>query len=113
MQNGTRTLFRADQIPINPVLCDPDISSGLFPRTAPWMPLTMLDLFSFSKLLNEVERRKRPKLNPLDYTETLLSLLYRLVNVSPLRKASANSGGLYDDAIYLAMLAMGPETTLL
>lgn len=85
MQNGTRTLFRADQMPINPVLCNPDVSSGQFLRTAPWMPLTMLDLFSFSKLLNEVERRKRPKLNPLDYTETLLSLLYRLVNVSPSR----------------------------
>lgn len=111
MQNGTRTLFRADQVPINPVLCDPDVSSGQFPRTVPWMPLTMLDLFSFSKLLNEIERRKKPKLNPLDYTETLLSLLYRLVEVSPLRQASANSGGLYGDVTYLAMLAF--MTTLL
>lgn len=111
MQNGTRTLFPGDQVPINPVLCDPEVSCGQFPRTAPWMPLTMLDLFSFSKLLNEVERRQKPKLNPLDYTETLLSLLYRLVEVSPLKQASANFAGLYGDVTYLAMLAF--MTTLL
>lgn len=111
MQNGTRTLFRGDEVPVHPVLCDPDVSSRQFPRAAPWMPLIMLDLFSFSRLLNEVERRQRLKLNPLDYTETLLSLLYRLVEVLPLRQASTKPGGLYGNVTYLAMLAF--MTTLL
>ncbi|KAL2829804.1 hypothetical protein BDW59DRAFT_142053 [Aspergillus cavernicola] len=91
MQNGTRTLFRYGEVPVHPVLCDPNISSWQFPRAAPWMPLIMLDLFSFSRLLNEVERRQGLKLDPLDYTETLLSLLYRLVPASPLRQASKAS----------------------
>ena len=108
MQNGTETLFRGDEVPVKPILCA--ISSGQSPKAAPWIPL-MLDLFSFSRLLNETERGNRPKLNPLDYTETLLSLLYRLVEVSPLRQRSNKSGGLYGDVIYLAMLAF--MTTLL
>ncbi|KAJ5176141.1 uncharacterized protein N7482_002018 [Penicillium canariense] len=32
MQNGTSTLFRGDEVPIHPVLCDPDVSSGQSPR---------------------------------------------------------------------------------
>ena len=108
MQNGTETLFRGDEVPVKPILCA--ISSGQSPKAAPWIPL-MLDLFSFSRLLNETERGNRPKLNPLDYIETLLSLLYRLVEVSPLRQRSNKSGGLYGDVIYLAMLAF--MTTLL
>ncbi|KAF4210731.1 hypothetical protein CNMCM8980_005897 [Aspergillus fumigatiaffinis] len=108
MQNGTRTLFRADEVPVHPVLCDPDVSRGQFPRAASWMPLVMLDLFSFSRLLNEVERRQRLKYDPLDYTETLVSLLYRLSDVS---QGSTKARGRYGDVTYLAMLAF--MTTLL
>ncbi|OQE19770.1 hypothetical protein PENFLA_c018G02359 [Penicillium flavigenum] len=57
MQNGTPTLFCGDKVPIHSVLCDPDISIEQFPRAALWMPPILLDLFSFSKLLNEVETR--------------------------------------------------------
>jgi hypothetical protein len=115
MQNGTPTLFRGDEVPIQSVLCDPDVSIGQFPRAAFWMPPMMLDLLSFSKLLNEVERRSKPKLDPLDYTETLLSLLYRLVNVSPQREAPTKLGGPYKHLTYLAMISfmttMLPEYT--
>lgn len=105
IQNGTSTLFRGDQVPIHSVLCNPDVSSRQFPRTSPWMPLIILDLFSFSRLLNKVERRQSPKFNPLDYTETLLSLLYRLVEASALGETSTKSGGLYGNVLYLVMLA--------
>lgn len=108
MQNGTPTLFHLAEVPVYPVLCDPD--SRQFPRAAPWMPLILLDLFSFSSLLNKVETRQRLRLDPLDYTETLVSLLYRLTEVSPLRQAFTNPG-LYGDVTYLAMLAF--MTTLL
>ncbi|GIK00129.1 hypothetical protein Aspvir_004147 [Aspergillus viridinutans] len=111
MQNGTRTLFRGDEVPVHPVLCEPDVSSGQSPGAFPWMPLIMLDLFSFSRLLNDVERRQGLKLDPLDYTETLVSLLYRLVEVSSLGRASTEPGGHYGDVTYLAMLAF--MTTLL
>ncbi|GFF88991.1 hypothetical protein IFM53868_05688 [Aspergillus udagawae] len=105
MQNGTHTLFRGDEVPVHPVLCDPDVGSGHSPGAAPWMPLIMLDLFSFSRLLNKVERRQGLKLDPLDYTETLVSLLYRLVDISPLMQASTEPGGRYGEVTYLAMLA--------
>ncbi|KAJ5584271.1 uncharacterized protein N7459_004071 [Penicillium hispanicum] len=111
MQMGTRPLFRGDEVPVHPVLCDPDVSSTQFPSAAPSTSLTMLDLLSFSRLLNEAERRQKSKLNPLDYTETLLSLLYRLVEVSPLGKPSAKLGGLRGDMANLAMLEF--MTTLL
>lgn len=73
IQNGKPTLFRRDAGLVHSILCDPVISSD-----HPWMPPAMLDLSSFSGLLNEVERMQVLKLDPLDYTESLLSLLYRL-----------------------------------
>ncbi|KAF7160795.1 hypothetical protein CNMCM5623_006389 [Aspergillus felis] len=111
MQNGTRTLFRSDEVPVHPVLCEPNVSGGHFPSAAPWMPLIMLDLFSFSRVLNDVERKHGLKLDPLDYMETVVSLLYRLVEISSLRQAFTEPGGRYGEVTYLAMLAF--MTTLL
>lgn len=111
MQNGAHPLFRGDQVPIYPVLCNPDFSSRQVLKAVPWMPIIMLDLLSFSRLLSEVERTQRPKLDPLDYTETLLSFLYRLVEVLPLGQGDNKHSGLYGDVIYFAMLAF--MTTLL
>ncbi|KAJ5598875.1 hypothetical protein N7537_008959 [Penicillium hordei] len=115
MQNGTPTLFRGDEVPIHSVLCDHDVSNRHLPRDTFWMPPIMLDLLSFSKSLNEAARRSKPKLDPLDYTETLLSLLYRLVDVLPRRKPTTKPGGLYGHVTYLAMLSfmttMLPEYT--
>jgi len=72
------------------------------------MPPIMLDLFGFSRLLNQVGGMQILKLDPLDYTETLPSLLYRLVDVSPLGEASTKLGGLYDHVLYFAMDRVAP-----
>lgn len=112
MQNGTRTLFRSDEVPIHSVLCDPDVRNRQFIRAAASrMPPIMLDLLSFSRLLNKAGMGQIPKLNPLDYTETLLSLVYRLIDLAPLREASTKPGGLYGGVIYYSMLSF--MTTLL
>ncbi|KAI2793672.1 hypothetical protein POX_a00256 [Penicillium oxalicum] len=111
MQMGTPTLFCGNEVPVQPILCDPDVSSGPFSKAASWMPLIMLNLLSFSRLLNEVETRQKLKLNPLDYTETLLFLLYRLVEISRLGQPSTKRGGLYGNVTNLTMLAF--MTTLL
>lgn len=90
IQNGKPTLFRRDAVLVHSILCDSVISSD-----HPWMPPAMLGLFSFSGLLNEVERMQVLMLDPLDYTESLLSLLYRLVDVSPLWQAFTKPEKLY------------------
>lgn len=104
MQSGTPTLFRCDEVPVHPVLCNPDASSGQLPGTIPWMPL-MQDLLSFSRLLNVAEAKQTAKPDPLDYTETLLWLLYQLVEGLLPRYTSTKSGGLCGEVTYLAMLA--------
>ncbi|EER38496.1 conserved hypothetical protein [Histoplasma capsulatum H143] len=103
MQNGTGTLFHRSEVPVHPILCGPDAGSRRYPVGVLWVPL-MLDMFTFSTLLNEVETKQRLRLDPLDYTETILSLLYRLVEVSPLRHVPTKPARLYGDVTYLAML---------
>ena len=71
----------------------------------------MLSVLSFASLLNGRESEGRTKLDPLSYTETLVWLLSRLVQVSPLGLPQSMSGGLYIDVANLAMLAF--MTTLL
>ena len=71
----------------------------------------MVSVVRFASLLNGSETEGRPKLDPLTYTETLVSLLYRLIEVAPLGQPRSMSGGLYDDVAHLAMLAF--MTTLL
>lgn len=51
------------------------------------------------------------KLDPLSYTEILVSLLYQLIEIAPLGQTRSMSGGLHDDVAHLAMLAF--MTTLL
>ncbi|KAJ5993786.1 hypothetical protein N7451_009510 [Penicillium sp. IBT 35674x] len=57
IQNKTPTLFRRDAVPVHLILCDPV------------MPPDVSNIFSFSRLLNEVERMQALRLNPLDYTD--------------------------------------------
>ncbi|KAF6832163.1 hypothetical protein CMUS01_07062 [Colletotrichum musicola] len=65
----------------------------------------MLDLIVFAGILNDKAKNARSKLNPLDYTETLTSLLYRLLEGDPFRQPLLAPGeGLYSDAARLAML---------
>jgi hypothetical protein len=71
----------------------------------------MLSIVSFASLLNVGKREGRTKLDPLSYTEMIVSLLYRLIKVAPLGQLRPMLGELYDDMTHLAMLAF--MTTLL
>ncbi|RYP93165.1 hypothetical protein DL770_000739 [Monosporascus sp. CRB-9-2] len=104
-------LFRSDEVPVNAVSDDSRVTKEQLPSTAPWFSRIMLDVVNFASLLNGREREGRMKLDPLNYTETLLSLLYRLIEVAPLGQSRSLPGGLYDDVAHLAMLAF--MTTLL
>ncbi|RYP11329.1 hypothetical protein DL764_000147 [Monosporascus ibericus] len=110
LQNGS-PLFRSDAVPVNAVSGDSRTTKEQPRSTAPWFSHIMLDVLNFASLLNGREREGRTKLDPLNYTETLLSLLYRLIDVAPLGQPRSMSGGLYDDVAHLAMLAF--MTTLL
>lgn len=71
----------------------------------------MLDVGSFASLLNNSEGEGQTKLDPLYYTEMLVSLLYRLIEVAPPGQPRSVTGGLYDDVAHLATLAF--MTTML
>ena len=75
------------------------------------LPSIILSVVSFAGLLNGREKEGRTKLDPLSYTETLVWLLYRLVEISPLWQPYSMSGGLCVDVANLATLAF--MTTLL
>lgn len=111
MQTGAATLFPSEAVPVPAVLCDLDAVRGCFPCMTPEQPLIMLDVTSFAGLLNDSANEFRPKLDPLDYTETLVSLLYRMIEVSPLRRPVCGGGGLESDITNMALLAF--MTTLL
>ncbi|RYP50327.1 hypothetical protein DL768_004144 [Monosporascus sp. mg162] len=110
LQNGS-PLFCSDAVPVNAVSEDSRVTKEQLPSTAPWLSRIMLDVVNFASLLNRREREGRTKLDPLNYTETLLSLLYRLIEAAPLGQSRSMSGGLYGDVAHLAMLAF--MTTLL
>ncbi|KAG5292241.1 hypothetical protein I7I48_04276 [Histoplasma ohiense] len=61
------TLFHRS-VPVHPILCDPDAGSRRYPVGVLCVPL-MLDMFTFSTLLNEVETKQRLRLDPLDYRQ--------------------------------------------
>ena len=105
MQTGLPTLFSSD------ALGDSRIINEQLPSITSRLSSIMLSVVSFASLLNGSEREGRTKLDPLSYTETLVWLLYRLVEVSPLGQPHSMSRGLYVDVAHLAMLAF--MTTLL
>ena len=112
LQTGLPTIFRSDAVvPANSVSGDSCVLKAQLLSTTSGLPRLMFSVFSFASLLNSREREGRTKLDPLSYTETLVSLLYRLIEVAPLGQPRSMSGGLYDDVAHLAMLAF--MTTLL
>ena len=112
LQTGSPTLFRSDAVvPANGVSGDFRYTKDKLPSTASRLSRIMLSVVSFASLLNGREKEGRTKLDPLSYTETLVSLLYCLIEVAPLGQPRSMSGGLYDDVVHLAMLAF--MTTLL
>ncbi|KAL9120684.1 MAG: hypothetical protein Q9187_002762 [Circinaria calcarea] len=98
-------------VPMNGVSGDPCIVKEQLLSTTSRLSCIMLSVVSFASLLNSREREGPVKLDPLSYTETLVSLLYRLIEVAPLGQPRPTLGGLYDDVAHLAMLAF--MTTLL
>ena len=112
LQNGLPLLFRRDAvIPADGVPGDSRVVKEQSSSTASRLSRIMLSVVSFASLLNNREREGETRLDPLSYTETLVSLLYRLIEVAPLGQPRSMSGGLYDDVAHLAMLAF--MTTLL
>ena len=112
LQTGLPTLFCSDAVvPANGVSGDSRVIKEQFLSTASRLSPIMLSVVSFAKLLNGSEREGPTKLDPLSYMETLVSLLYRLIEVAPLGQSRFMLGGLYDDVAHLAMLAF--MTTLL
>lgn len=72
---------------------------------------TMLETIRFARLLNGLEEKGKPKLDGLEYTQMLLSLLYRLVESSQYTTWMHRQGHGHDDLTFLGLLAF--MTTLL
>ena len=112
LQTGLPTLFRSDTIvPMHGVSGDCHFTRDQLPDIASKLSRIMLSVVSFASLLNSRQKEGRTKLDPLSYTETLVSLLYRLIEVAPLGQPRSTFGGPYDNVLHLAMLAF--MTTLL
>ncbi|KAF4927585.1 hypothetical protein CGCVW01_v002400 [Colletotrichum viniferum] len=105
MQNGSPTMFDSHDLPVTTVLCPSSTVAEQLSACPPGLPRIMLDLIVFAGILNNRVKSGRSKLDPLDYTETLISLLYRLLEGEPLRQPLLASEGLHGDAAHLAMLA--------
>lgn len=104
MQNGSH-LFRSDLIPIRDASDESHVVNEKLLNTIPYHSDVMLDVVSFASILDSRERDGQPKLDPLDYSETTVSLLYRLVEVASLGQSDTMPGDLYTNVCHLAMLA--------
>lgn len=69
----------------------------------------MIDVLGFARLLNYKESENKPKLDPLTFMEILLSLLYRLMEMSPFGHLNAGYPctmvSVDDEIAHLGMLA--------
>ncbi|KAF6817369.1 hypothetical protein CPLU01_13615 [Colletotrichum plurivorum] len=96
----------SQNVPVTAVLCNSSPVAAQLSACSPGLPRIMLDLIVFAGILNDKAKNARSKLNPLDYTETLTSLLYRLLEGDSFRQPLlASEEGLYGDVVRLAMLA--------
>jgi hypothetical protein len=112
LQTGLPALFPSDAVvPVNDIAGDSSIIKEQLLGTSSRLLSIMLSVVSFAGLLNGREGKGQTKLDPLSYTEAIVSLLYRLIEVAPLGQPQPLLGGLYDDVTHLAMLAF--MTTLL
>ena len=118
LQTGLPTLFCSDAAELAKGGSDESGVSDEFraieeqlPSTASKLSRIMLNVISFASILNGRNREGRTKLDPLSYTEMLISILYRLIEIAPLGQPCSMSRGFYDDVTHLAMLAF--MTTLL
>ena len=113
LQTGLPTVFCSNAIvPSKGTSGESHIIQKQLPSTASSrLSHIMLSVISFASLLNGRESETRPKLDPLSYTEMLVWLLYRLLEIAPWSQPRSTLGRPYDDVAHLAMLAF--MTTLL
>ena len=112
LQTGSPTLFCSDALePTNTTADESRFTHDQVNNTCADLTHIMLSVLSFTSLLNCREQEGHRKLDPLSYTEMLVSLLYRLIEVAPLGQQRSGLGKLYDNSSHLTMLAF--MTTLL
>lgn len=110
LQTGS-PLFTSHVVPVNITSDSFHVMEELLPSAAPKLSRVIIDVASFAMLLNSKEKAGRTKLDPLNFSTTIISLLYRLIEVAPLKQPRSAPAVLYDDVASLAMLAF--LTTLL
>ena len=112
LQTGYPPLFCSDILdPTRDVFGRPS-SLETQPASITTRPLhMMMTMMNFASLLNSNERDSATRLDPLIYTETIVWLLYRLIEISPLDQHCSASGNVYDQLACFTMLAF--MTTLL
>lgn len=115
LQTGSPTLFSSKALP-NAIAADSpsaNHTSEQFPgisTTSTRISDVMADVVGFARLLNHKGNDSKSKLDPLVFMGTLLSLLYRLVEITPFsnpkkaEEACAMVGG-DDEIAHLGMLA--------
>ncbi|KAH6647334.1 hypothetical protein BKA67DRAFT_523286 [Truncatella angustata] len=104
LQNGS-TLFKSDEVALCMTSSDfhgpKEQSLGATPKLSD----IMLNVVEFASDLNDRSRKGHRKLEPMKFTETLISLLYRLMEGAPLRRPNSVPGELSGKMTHLAMLA--------
>jgi hypothetical protein len=106
LQTGLPPIFCSDAlVRANGIAGDSHVIKSQLLNTASRLSSIMISVVSFASILNDREGEGQTKLDPLSYTETLISLLYRLIEVAPLGQSRSMLGGPYNDVTHLAMLA--------
>jgi hypothetical protein len=111
LRTGLPSIFHHGSIFSNFSSTDYEDHTGQSRATAGNTADANFETFRFAMLLNSVQENEKPKLDGLEYTETLLSLLYRLIDGCQYTTWLDDEGNHYDRLVYLALLAF--MTTLL
>lgn len=115
LQNGSAPIFGRNGLR-NAASPGSETSKAIrekLPNAAPAeFPYFMLEVVSFSKVLDTIDQKGSSRLDPLGFMETIIWLLYHLLEAARLgQPRSSASGGHYEEVANLGMLAF--MTTLL
>ncbi|KAI0128356.1 hypothetical protein BJ170DRAFT_324629 [Xylariales sp. AK1849] len=111
LKTGLPTTFNGGAVSTILIRGEFDTIKEKRPSHIPGLPPVMFDIIIFAHLLNIREKEDESKLDPLDYTETVLSLLYRLVGTSRYTTGLPYATNICEDVAHLALLPF--MTTLL
>ena len=112
LQTGSKTLFSSIAMEsANGFSSDLCGSKELLPSSASSISGVIPSILSFANILNSRQSDGQSKLDPLNYMEMLVSLLYGLIEAVPLGEPCSTLGEIYDDVTHLGMMAF--MTTLL